>query len=108
MTHVEARPWTVRKVDGWWCVYLSDGQLGAKFIREGDARTFARLAGPGAMDDLPAGLDLDMVADEIANLFDRFEEYFHLPEVMPEQVRPHLPAFLAAVLTALPIESLRP
>lgn len=42
------KPWRHKLVDGWHCVYLSDGQLGAKFIREGDALTFAYLAGPGS------------------------------------------------------------
>ncbi len=46
MTTVVHRGWTVRLVDGWWCVYLSDGQLGAKFVREGDAWAFVEMAGP--------------------------------------------------------------
>lgn len=41
------REWTHRLVDGWWCVYLSTGDLGAKFIREGDALTYIDLAHRG-------------------------------------------------------------
>ncbi|BBG01612.1 MULTISPECIES: hypothetical protein [Pseudonocardia] len=73
-----AAPWTVRHVDGWWCVYFSDGSLGAQFAIEGDARTFADVAGPGEgtvilrsdLDRLRAELDRLHSWDGLMSLLD--------------------------------------
>ena len=45
-TEIALRPWCCKLTDGWWCVFDSTGALLAKFLHEGDCRTFMRLAGP--------------------------------------------------------------
>jgi hypothetical protein len=69
-TTPDPAPWTVHFRDGMWEVTCSDGSLGGRFPREGDARTFADVAGPGPMtivskarlDRLAAALDGDAAA----------------------------------------------
>lgn len=46
---VPPAPWTVSFRGGLWEVTCSDGSLGGRFPREGDARTFADVAGPGGL-----------------------------------------------------------
>ncbi len=46
-------------------------------------------------DDLPGRLDLDMLAGDVADLLDRGNYGIH---VSKDDIRPALPAFLAAIM----------
>lgn len=81
-TSTVEQPWAVRFRDGMWEVTCSDGSLGGRFPREGDARTFADVAGPGPMTIVSvATLERLRAIEQRARAFDAPEARYILGEL---------------------------